>query len=401
MTTATDSTEQANQSPDGSPPAIPATPLGVVSGADDVDPRPPTRYVALADLVLEYGPWKNPRSHTGLDDESLAALARSINDNMTSAHDNGQEQLYAGIRAPLEVVMVRAANGRTVNLVIDGQRRHMAVTSLGIPDIKVPVVDLEPDPVDFTAELAAKYLMIALDTVGTRAPLSSYELSESAVRLRESKNAHTGKEYTLAEIATPLHRSESWVSKILSARRNATPVLLAKWRRGEITDEQFKDLATAKDPEQQQQQAAKVAEARQSGDRAEARTLAKEQKETARSATPKTSNKGDKAVSAPKKGKADPGRTTDNGPRQSDAPVAPPRKAPSLAVIEDVIGMGEKNPPTHDYVKGIMDGIKYDRGRIDSTEFARPWGVYLQHVQGTKETGKPAKAGKAKHSKKK
>lgn len=345
------------------------------------DPPAPSRWVRLADLVLEYKHWKNPRSHTGLDAESLAELKNSIAEN-TSAPlgDEGSEAApQAGIRTPLEVVMVQAGNGNVLTLVIDGQRRYYAAEQLGIPDLLVPVIDLESEPVELTPELAAKYLSMALDTVATRAPLSSFELAESAARLRDSRNEATGRDYTLAEISRIVHRSESWVSRFLKAMANATPVLLHKWRRGELTDEQFKDLATARDPEEQAAKATEVAEARKSGDRAEARTLAKEQSEGAKarskaakpSATP-TAIKGSAKTPASSKGE------------QLEIPPTPPKKPPAHAIIEDILNLAIDNPPTHEYVKGIMDALRYARGHMDSAAFAKPWGTYLQHVQAMK-----------------
>lgn len=357
------------------------------------------RHVALSDLELEHKFWRNPRSHTGLDAAAIEELASSIKENTTSlVEGEGDDgQIYAGIRHPLEVLRILGTNDTVINLVIDGQRRFMAATMLEIPDILIPVIDLVQEPIEFTPAVAAKYLAQALDTVGTRAGLSSFELSESAERLRGSKNDATGKDYTLAEIAQSVHRSESWVSKMLKARGASTPALLHKWKTGQITDEQFKDLAQAKDPEHQKKEAERVAEARQSGNKAEARTLAKEQKEVAKaSASPKASTPAAKASAKPTTSK--PGAVG----QQTSMPSTPPRKAPPTHVVTDLMALADRIPPTSDYVKGVMDGIRYATGAMDPEQFSKAWNTYMHHasVQNTKPD-KPNKAKGKKSTKKK
>jgi hypothetical protein len=268
------------------PPPEPPPDTDTTEGPPDVQAS--IRYVPFEDLYLEYKFWANPRSQTGLDDQSIQDLAASILSGTKSSGDD-EEALttHAGVRVPLEVVMVRA-NGSFINLVIDGQRRHRGIEAANLPpDTLVPVIDLEPEPIEWTREVANAYLLRALEAVGTRAGLSSFELSESAQRLRESKDAESdNKEYTLAKIARSIGRSESWVSKILAARKAASPKLLHSWKTGEITDEQFKDLASQKDTARQRADADAVVKARQAGDKGGARTLAKEQKLVAKAAKP-------------------------------------------------------------------------------------------------------------------
>ncbi len=340
-----------------------------------------TRWVPLGDLRLEYGCWRNPREFTGLSADDIDTLASSILARTTTTQDT----TYAGIKDPLEVVQV-AVNGDIINLVIDGQRRHKAATKAyrGDETVLIPVVDLEEEPIaKLTPELANKYLRTALEMVGTRAGLSSYELSESAMKLRGTKDESTGKEFTLATIATVVGRSESWVSKILKAREAAKPTLLNQWKKGEITDEQFKDLATVKTPAAQAKAAEAVVEARKSGDKAASRTIAKEQKEIVKA---KATAKAAKAKGPVVQGE------------QTEIPMPPPRKAVPFAVIEDLLDQAKRNPPTHEYVKGIMDGVRYANGLVDPAKFSAPWHTYLDHVSGKsaalKKSGK--KSGKKK-----
>lgn len=392
-----------------------ATPQTAPPEAAPAAPQPPEgmdvpraiRYAAFEDLYLEYKFWANPRSQTGLDDTSIKELAESILSGTTSSGENEEEiRTYAGVRVPLEVVMIKS-NGGFINLVIDGQRRYRGVETAGLPpDTLIPVYDLEIEPVDWTRELADKYLLRALDAVGTRAGLSSFELSESALRLRSSKDEETGKEFTLAKISRAIGRSESWVSRILSAREHASAKLLHSWKIGEVTDEQFKDLASVKNSARQRADVDAVVKARAAGDKSTARTLAKEQKLVATAAPkppkadpPAKATKAD-ATKAPPKGKPQAVR----GPQATlPIPEQPqPRKPPSFAVIEDFLGMAAKRPPTHDYVKGLMHGAAWASGLLDASKFGKPWQAYLDRVQGSKASkakppkGKPAKAKGAK-----
>lgn len=330
------------------------------------------RWVPYRDLVLEYLHWVNPRSVTGLDDASLSALASSIKAETTT----DENAVYAGLHDRMKVVQI-AANGSTINLVVDGQRRHRAIALAGLgDDVLVPVTDLEPDPVWWTRELAAKYLFSALEGVGTRAGLSGFELSENAERLRNEKDPDTGAEYTLAKIARAIGRSESWVSKTLTARRQATPKLLHQWKMGEITDEGFKDIARAKEAEQEKK-GEEVAEARKSSGRSAARTLAKETKVKAERAAAKA---GGKSSAKAAKKKAD--GPVVRGPQQ-DLPAVPPKRTPpSFAVVEDLLSTADKHPPTHDYVKGIMDGARWAVGLLDPGMFGKAWQTYIERAAG-------------------
>lgn len=348
-----------------------------IAVSDNAEPserpiHPPTRWARLSELCLEYKFWMNPRSQTGLDDEKIGALAASILRG-TKSEESG---VFAGIEDPLEVVQINTSAG-VVNLITDGQRRYLATkfAKLG-DDTWVPVVDLEPEPVKWTADLAAKYLARALDKVGTREGLSSFELSESAERLRSSTDPDTGKDFTLDAVAATVGRSASWVSKILAARERATDVLLHSWRKGELTDEQFKDLA-AVDRRAQKKAASDVVEARKSGDVTGARTVAKEKKALAAA-----KEKAKDPAPEPKKAKKG---------EQAALNLPPPKKSPPFAVVEDMLETAVAHPPTHDYVRGMMDALKWDRGLMDAANFAKPWHTYLTHVVDSKARPKKIK----------
>lgn len=365
-----------------------------------VDDPPGVRYSTLGDLYLEHGKWKNPRKFSGLDDASLANLAASI-----ARHTRSDEtSTIAGVEDPFRVVRVATPTG-PIDLIIDGQRRYLACQkAYGGPkgfdrSVLVPVIDIEPEPVELTAERVHEYLKIALRTVGTREGLSSPELVEAAGSLREAGD-------TLAVIATEIGRSESWVSKMLKAMDTASPQLALKWRSGQVTDEQFKELAAQKDPVKQKAAVAAVVKARESGDKGTSRMLAKETKALVQ-AEAKAASVPEPKPAAPAGAKARAARKGSQEPEQLSMPAAPPKKPPSMAVVADVLQMATAHPPTSDYVKGIMDGIKWDRGMFDAADFGKPWQAYLAHVKGDRpapesvKKAKPAKAKKGKGGKKK
>jgi hypothetical protein len=368
-----------------------------------------TRWVPLGDLVLEYRFWKNPRTFTGLDAESLNALSADIK---AKTVNNERDQILAGIDEPLKVVRI-AVNGGVVQLVLDGQRRHRAASMTGLgEDILIPVFDREPEAVPWSEQLARKYLKEALTTVGLRAQLSAFELSEAAEHLRGQKDLDTGKELTISQIASAIGRSDSWVSKILTARAAASPKLLSQWRNGTLTEEQFRDLATAvKDKGDQEKEAAKVVEQRKSGDKAGARQAAKEQKEVARQKAKaerearkaaKAAKKAEKAkakadkkaakAAAKKQAKGKKGDPAVRGPQAElpvSAPPADPKPAPrpkamSPAIVDDLLDQAKKKPPTHEFVKGVLAGIQVATGRLDLGDMPKPWHAYIHHLAGTK-----------------
>ncbi len=223
---------------------------------------------------------------------------------------------------------------------------------------------------------------------------------------------------TYVKIGEILGRSESWISKILAARKGASPKLLARWRDGEISEEQFRDLATGTKGAEQDQAADRVAEARAGGDKAGARQSAKEKKEIARREAQAKKDKAKKDKEAEKakkkadkmaardarkqgKGKGKKGSPVVSG-QQADLPLAtasedpkppaaPPKAKPMQGVIiDDLLAMTEKKPPTHDLVKGVILGVLVASGRMDMSGLPKQWHQYINHVSGTAPP-KPAK----------
>jgi ParB-like chromosome segregation protein Spo0J len=356
------------------------------------------RWVPLGSLRVEYRYWVNPRRFTGLDAASIKDLAADVAAKTRQVmSDNDEESVtYAGIDDPMLVVRIQE-NGEVIDLVIDGQRRERAARTAykNDLDVLVPVRDLEPDPVIWTQTLSNKYLADSLRKVGLRAGLSAFELARNAEFLRGQRDETTGKDYTLEKIAGVIGRSESWVSKILTALNRASPKLIHRWETGQVTEEQFRDLSATKDPEQQTAAADAVVLARAAGDSAAGRTLAKEQLEIARASRVKPAKEGKPVTKEDKPpGKASKGKAAVVRGPQGEFPAVPPRKPPPFAVVEDMLDTATKKPPTSDYVKGMLDGVRWATGLLDAASLGKPWQSYLRHVTGGKddEPSPPAKA---------
>lgn len=371
------------------------TPAPEPSQATDPDERG-VRLTPLRRLELSHRSWTNPRSISGLDDTSIGELAASIA-AMTYSGGDDTVRVIAGVEMPLEVVTVER-NGDHIDLVIDGQRRLMAMRSLGLPpDTLVRVIDLEPEPVDtWTTEHTAKYLRRSLGMVTTRRGLSSVELVRAAASLRAAKNPDTGREHTLLEIGAVIGKTDSWVSKLLKAMDGASPSLLNAWEQGRITDEQFKDLARAA-PSAQSGALKEVLSAIAGGDATRARAIAKEQVIHRRQAEADKA-KADAVVDSPEAKTKAKAKSGASGPvvRGPQLEIKPVRLVvrPTDAELSDLIAMTVKRPPTHEYVRGVIDGIRFATGRIGIDELAKPWRSYRDLVAGDSPSKKPKKSKK-------
>lgn len=344
-----------------------------------------TRTVSFGDIHLDHQHWRNPRRFTGLSDKELGELAADI-DAVRKGSDDPKKT--SGIIDPPKVVMVKS-NGSFINLAIDGQRRLLAAQLIPLPkNTPIEVVDLVDEPIDLTPEVADDLMLKAL-RMFNREPLSSWELAEVALSMR-------ARDRELKDIADAIHKSESWVSRMLKAMSTATPKLIHAWKKGEITDEAFKELAAQKDAERQEKDTEEVIEARKSGDKTEARTKAKEVAETVkqkkarekaeREAAKAEAKAREKAEKAAKKGNGKKAAApADAAPsvEWTPPPEKPAKKStPPKVVLEEIVSMAEKRPPTHDLVKGIVAGIAYATGNIDQDDFGKPWHAWVARVAG-------------------
>ena len=191
----------------------------------------------IAQLRLGNDTFHNPREDSGLDDDSLRELALSIG--------------RMGLINPIVV----APDG----LIIAGGRRYRAIAILqrwreflaaeleadeyvlfeeraqSLRDVPVTIRhgQMKPEEIDGLA-LADNVL---------RSDLSSYEIASYVATMAEN---HSGK-----RIARAVGKSETWVSRHLSAWRAAGPELRLAWRTGRLTFEQVQRLAAQPKPEQE------------------------------------------------------------------------------------------------------------------------------------------------------
>lgn len=337
------------------------------------------RNVAYSDLVVEIpGLWTNPRTFSALDKKSIDNLAADIK--------------LRNLIDPLRVQRVRVpGRDEVIELVTDGQRRHLALPKAGIKkDDPIVVVDMSDDIIELTPKTVAQ-LILDIMAVGTfREGISSFEQSAAAEQVKAA-----GK--SLGEIARAIGRSDAWVSLMLKARKHATPALLEEWRLGKITDEQFKDLAELKAPAEQKKALAETIEIREAAPsngmnghsvhrnakaeaRAHTRELAAKAREEAKQA--KLSERAEK-LSAKEAAKA-----AKNPKKAAKAVPAkkPERTAPSKALLQELVDLGTKRAVIADYMKGLMHGVQYALGQIDPEDFGKPWRVFMTKIQDTSFT---------------
>lgn len=332
-----------------------------------------TREVTLASLRLEHPHWLNPRQFTGLDDKSIQEFGKEIKER--------------GVLDPVTVQKVIGLNGVPYDLVVDGQRRVRAALEVLPKTHKIEVIDRSDKAIELTWDESDEIMLEVLAMGQHRKGLSSYELSEVAERMRN-------RDRKIVDIAKAVGRDESWVSKILKARSTAAPKLMLAWRKGEVTDEQFKELAALKTSEKQEEAAADVIDTRKSGNKAEARTKLKEltekykqeERKAKKSDTPVKTN-GHKPV------------TPADGGEQVEMWKAPPpvveKKKSTLTprhVLEEMVALADKRAPTSDYVKGLMDGVRYALGDLEANDFGKSWRQYLARIGGTAKVKHPKKS---------
>jgi hypothetical protein len=340
----------------------------MTTAADTETQRPAFRLVDPHELELEHPNWHNPRTITGMSKEDIGELAADIKTR--------------GMRVRPLVLQIKNGDGKIHNLVIDGQRRTLAGRIAWPKGYEIEVEDYTQDPVDLTQETATKIMLHILRDVTTRSGLGSYEQSSVAVQLKDQG-------VSVAKIAAAIGRDASWVSRFLAAREKASGKVLDDWRAGVITDEQFKDLA-ALPAAKQAVMLEKTEELRSQGGKgkAEARAIVKEAKADHQRRTDLKQLARD--AKETKRG-APPDRVTKKSQPALDPKIltAPPKPAgkpamTSRVMLEEIVAMADKKPPLHDYMKGLMDGVRHALGLRSPADFATPWHTYLSRLPGTR-----------------
>ncbi len=351
------------------------------------------REVALSDLVLDLPPlWMNPRSITGLSKQSLAELGEDIK----SRERDGRP----GIQVPLKVQRVIVPDrAEPLELVLDGQRRYLGAKSAGYKgNTPIIVVDhipswdtgVAPDaPLLLDAKSSAMLLLDIMAAANYRESLSTYEQAMAAQRLRAD---HMDQ----ADIARALRRSPSWVSRFLKAVSQATPTLLADWKGGKVTDEQFKDLADVK-TEEQSEALEQIKETRAKGDKSSARALVKEVSGKAKAAAKATKAEAKKTKPVTTKQLA---KLAAKDAKESPTRGAAPIFAPTKLVLSQLVELAAKKAPHHEYAKGVIDGVKYALGMLEESKLGKAWHDFAARASGVARPTKPKKVKKEKISKK-
>lgn len=320
---------------------------------------PVGRLVVVEDLALEHDLWKNPRTVTGLSSKDLV--------------DFGEDIIERGQIVPLITQKVKADNeAGFVNLVLDGQRRVMSVQAYlrskkkSSKDFTMKVVDLYSEVLELTSESADRMLMDILAAAVKRAGLGSFEQTEAAMSLLRHN------EMPLAAIGKAIGRSESWVSRMVRARKMASPKLVTAWQSAKVTDEQFKDLADINPHDKQSEALSELLDERQKGGRgnkAEARNALKEKANKAK-AEKKAAAKKPTSKKAAKRAEKKAAKAKASSDVLSSA-------KPSLTEILD---LREKKKPTDPYVKGLMDGASLGMGTIGVADLSPAFRTYLKAV---------------------
>lgn len=269
-------------------------------------------------LLINYKEYINPRTHTGLDKQSIHELADDIK--------------RRGLEDPIVVVPVQDGD-ETVYVIRRGQRRLRAVTLLQWKEVDVvlePVMTYSPKAMFDLAEGS-----LAADARGARITTAE-EVAAAQLMLQGGRSQ--------ADVGRALNRSKAWMSTMIGAARAATPEVMEAWTKGKIPDEQFKDLASVR-KEKQVDALADVITLREKGDRSQARQAAKK---VAGRTEPK------KAVSS---GNASPSK----------------RAIEEYAKLRRVPVKG----PRHPYVRGMLDMAALAIGELSEDRLEGEWRRFL------------------------
>lgn len=274
-----------------------------------------TRKLKDFDSGEEVG-FKNPREK--FDSSELKQLAADID--------------ARGLMYPLQVWETETEDGKKLTVVVDGERRKRAieilieedpnhVLSKGIPCRTIRAKSLTE----------AKYVAIAGNV--QRNELTSYELAADIARLKELGE-------TQKAVASGLHKSESWVSRKLTAFENASTALKGAWKRGAIPDDTVEDLASL-EPEEQDAALADTLKARANGRAGKGAARKKAKKRAARVQRPSSKELNE-----------------------------------LLLYVEH----DKKTAKSSEYIMGVYDALRVSTGAIEPTELGSAWKQFQKAI---------------------
>jgi hypothetical protein len=106
---------------------------------------------------------------------------------------------------------------------------------------------------------------------------------------------------------------------------------------------------------------------------------------------------GNSAKNEPQAVKGEQAEMFDKPKATPTPPPAKPKKPMTARIaLEGVLELADKRAPTHDYVKGIMDGIAFALGDKGPSDWGKAWRVYLARVEGSGKPTKKVKGAKVK-----
>lgn len=264
---------------------------------------------------------RNPREQ--IDKGGIKELAESI--------------AQRGLLYPL-LVWQTEADGKKYNIVLEGQRRYLAIGELAKKKRASGVVKAVPVNI-VEAKDAAEARLIALVGNIQREELSSFEIAREIAALK-----HLG--VAQKDIAKKLGKSASYVSRALSAYNKATGVVREAWESGKLPDDDVQHL-TKLPGEEQEKRAKEVLKHREKAAEipGKAREAAAEARKTAKAGNGKAGKEpGQKPTSAPKQAKLSPDKQLE---------------------LADFL---DQAPAKARYLRGIRDGIRIVMGEIGPGE---------------------------------
>ncbi len=260
----------------------------------------------------------NPR--TQVDAKEIRELADSIADR--------------GLLNKLHVWKTKIA-GKPVSIIVGGGRRYRAIGLLlkakranGLAK-GVPVRYIE-------AETMAEAREIALIDNIQRKQLSSFEQATEIAAMEAAGQTKT-------VIAKKLGKSISWVSRLMTGYKAATPELKQAWKDGKLPDDDVQSIAKVASPTEQNKRLAKVIELRKSNG---------------------TDKNGKAKKAAPQKRAA--ARDAAKGKNQNTA-KKPPKD--NMLRTAQLLSKVVTKKPADAYVRGVIHGIEAALGVRGLGEF--------------------------------
>jgi len=263
-----------------------------------------------------------------------------------------------GLRYPLQVWRTEK-DGAEVKVLVGGFRRQAAIQKLidegranGLAE-GVPVRYIQG-----TTLKDARYNALA-DNI-QRDQLTSYEIASECLRLKQMGDSQK-------VIAKGLAKSESWVSRKLSALETAGPTLIKAWKSNKLADDTVEDLART----------ATYIEAEGTYDY-EAQSKAVEEALELRSG-----GKREDKSKARKKGREKVGKLDRPNTR-------------TLRAMVQIVDETQEEQEVSPYVQGVFDALRFSQGSLPAGKLGPDWKAFVKGAEAIAEEKAEAAASDAK-----